>query len=125
MATTDGSILMYITDENKRRQIETLCTKLSIKTKQLKPADLNKTIGNLAGIRGISGQKNVKVPFGYTLPEIIIFSGIIDNKLDKFLEQYRNEGIDIVELKAIVTPTNITWTLYELVQELKAHQYEN
>ena len=110
---------MYIKNESKRKQIETLCDKMAIAVQQLKPADLNKTIGSLAGIKGINGSKSVNVPFGYMLPELMIFSGINDKKLDSFLENYRNEAIDTVGLKAVVTTNNINWTLYELIQELK------
>ena len=119
MISTDGIILMYIKNESNRKQIETLCDKMAIAVKQLKPADLNKTIGSLAGIKGINGSKSVNVPFGYMLPDLMIFSGINDKKLDSFLENYRNEAIDTVGLKAVVTTNNINWTLYELIQELK------
>ena len=52
---------MYIKNESKRKQIETLCDKMAIAVKQLKPADLNKTIGSLAGIKGINGSKSVEL----------------------------------------------------------------
>ena len=119
MVLANRTILMYIANESKRKQIEALCARLSITAKQLKPSDMNNTVGGLVGIKGIGGQKNINIPFGYMLPELMIFSGIDDKKLDVFLESYRNEGIEKVELKAIVTPHNIKWTLYELVQELK------
>lgn len=119
MASANGMILMYVANESKRKQIEALCTELSITSKKLKPSDMNKTVGGIIGIKGLKDRKNISIPLGYMFPELIVFSGIDDKKLDVFLESYRNEGIEKVELKAIVTPHNIKWTLYELVQELK------
>lgn len=38
--------------------------------------------------------------------------------LDMFLKRYKDMGIEPVKLKAVVTATNISWNVYELVTEL-------
>ena len=58
------------------------------------------------------------VPTGYSLPELIIFSGLKDNKLDEFLAEYKKMGIAPIGLKAVVTIHNVNWTMYELAEEL-------
>lgn len=57
----------------------------------------------------------MKAPSGYKLPDIIIFSGLADETLDMFLAEYKAEGIEPVEIKAVITQTNIAWSVYELI----------
>lgn len=52
------------------------------------------------------------------MPELLIFSGLADGKLDEFLAEYRKKGIEPVSLKAVITAHNISWTVYQLVSEL-------
>ena len=49
----------------------------------------------------------------------MLFQGLADKEVHRFLEMYRAEGIPTVDLKAVVTPWNLTWTLYELAEHLK------
>ena len=38
--------------------------------------------------------------------------------LDRFLEAYRTGGLEKIKRKAVITPTNLGWTLYELAEQL-------
>ncbi len=67
-----------------------------------------------AGSDGIAERS----PAGYRQPEIMVFSGISSEGLDMFLGAWRMAGIAPVPLKAILTPYNYTWTVYQLTQEL-------
>lgn len=116
-------VLYFIADSRKEKQITKLCRKLGIRLKGLKPEDSNTEIGALAGItRTDAGSAPVRshasAPVGYVLPELLIFSGLSDESLDVFLAEYKKAGIEPVGLKAIVTPHNLTWTVYELTAEL-------
>lgn len=123
--TQNGRILYYVHDEKKKIQMEVLCMSMSVATKQLKPLDLNTPVGVLAGLKGIappdlSGEE--KAPAIFCMPEIIIFSGIADKRLDEFLFSYKKIGLTPTNLKAVVTPNNINWTLYHLIRELSAER---
>ena len=74
---------------------------------------------------GASAEKNGEapsrengVPADYKQPEVMVFSGITDTQLDMFLHGYKMGGISPIYLKAILTPYNYTWSLYQLTQEL-------
>ena len=112
-------VLYFIADSKKDKQVAKLCRRLGIRMKGLKPEDGDREIGALAGItRSASARNHGTMPAGYALPELLIFSGLPGEGLDAFLAEYKKAGIEPVGLKAIVTPHNLTWTVYELTAEL-------
>ncbi len=114
-------ILYYVQDEKKKIQMEVLGMSMSIATKQLKPSDLDTQVGTLAGLKGappLDIPQEEKAPAIFCMPEIIIFSGIPDKKLDEFLFSYKKVGLSPTKLKAVITPKNVSWTLYHLIGEL-------
>lgn len=136
-------VLYYTEDKGKAQQIEMLCGQLSFKTKRLRGSDAGTPVGKLAGMSmksekispagmsikaekaGAADEKNGEapsrgncVPADYKQPEVMVFSGITDTQLDMFLHGYKMGGISPIYLKAILTPYNYTWSLYQLTQEL-------
>lgn len=120
-------LIMYkINETSKEKQVVNLCRKLGLKTRKLKDSDAKITVGTLTGNSKINASPdnqmlntaNQNVPMGYSLPELIVFSGLKDNKLDEFLAEYKKMGISPIVLKAVVTIHNVNWTMYELAEEL-------
>lgn len=111
-------VIYHIKDQKKEKKFIELCKRLQLYTRKIKPHDVNSSVGTLAGFPGMTAKKEKKAPAGYELPELLVFSGMSDKKLDEFLAEYRREGIDTINLKAIVTAENISWSLYELTGEL-------
>lgn len=127
MKEQKSMILYYVLDEKKKIQLEVIGMSMSIETKQLKPSDLNTQVGKLIGLKEIVPLDLTKIekpPIIFCMPEIIIFSGIPNKKLDEFLLSYKNVGLTPTKLKAVVTPRNINWTLYQLIKELSAERTE-
>jgi hypothetical protein len=116
----DNSLIMYhVHDEKKKIQLEVLCLSLSIPSKELKASDLKEQVGKLAGINKVEKSANTdKIPALFSMPELILFSGVPNEKLDEFLYSYKNVGLTPTKLKAVVTPKNVSWTLYQLINEL-------
>ena len=118
-------IMYYVQDEKKKIQMEVLGMSMSITTKQLKPSDLNTQVGTLIGVKNIAlldMSQAEKAPAIFCMPEIIIFSGISDKMLDEFLFSYKKVGLTPTKLKAVVTPKNVNWTLYQLIRELSSER---
>jgi len=125
MKEQKSMILYYVLDEKKKIQLEVIGMSMSIETKQLKPSDLNTQVGKLIGLKEIVPLDLAKVekpPVIFCMPEIIIFSGIPNKRLDEFLLSYKNVGLTPTKLKAVATPRNIHWTLYQLIRELSAER---
>lgn len=123
--TQKSMILYYVQDEKKKIQMEVLGMSMSITTKQLKPSDLNTQVGVLVGLKNVAPldlSQAEKAPAIFCMPEVIIFSGLPDKKLDEFLFSYKKVGLTPTKLKAVVTPKNINWTLYQLIRELSAER---
>lgn len=121
----NGMILYYVQDEKKKIELEVIGMSMSIATKQLKPSDLNTQVGKLAGLKNITPLDLTQIekpPVIFCMPEIIIFSGILNKSLDEFLLSYKNIGIPPTKLKAVTTPKNINWTLYQLIRELSSER---
>ena len=112
-----AQVFLHIPDRNKFDRISKLCEKSGYSCRQIQNADVNRTILEL--ISGQSAGKKVSAPPLYFLPEMMIFQGLADKEVHRFLEMYRAEGLPTVDLKAVVTPWNLTWTLYELAEHLK------
>ncbi len=112
-----AQVFLHIPDKNKFDRISKLCEKCGYSCCQIQNADVNRTILEL--ISGQSAGKKVSAPQLYFLPEMMIFQGLADKEVHRFLEMYRAEGLPTVDLKAVVTPWNLTWTLYELAEHLK------
>ena len=111
-------ILYRINDPETVQRLNTLCRSLHFRTKPVTAADAGRTVGALCGRRDVP-QTAGKVPAGYSLPELLIFSELSEAALDLFLAAWRREGIPPVALKAIVTPHNAKWPLYALTDELQ------
>ncbi|MFG6367869.1 MAG: DUF3783 domain-containing protein [Lachnospiraceae bacterium] len=127
MKEYNSMILYYVQDEKKKIQLEVIGMSMSITTKQLKPSDLNTQVGKLAGVKGIVPldlTQTEKPPVIFCMPEIIIFSGVSNKKLDEFLLSYKKVGLTPTKLKAVTTPKNINWTLYQLIRELSSERVE-
>ncbi|MBQ7534374.1 MAG: DUF3783 domain-containing protein [Stomatobaculum sp.] len=128
-----AQIFTYIPDGKKKLMIKSLCEKIGFFCREIQAADVNKTILELITGRVVpdtvraaagGGQKTEEgkrtcAPPLYFLPELILFQGLADQEVHQFLDAYRAAGIPAVDLKAVVTPYNLTWTLYELAEHLK------
>ncbi len=112
-------IIYNIPKFNKEKQLVALCRELKLSTRKLKAGDANVQLSFLAGAGRINtGRENKKMAADFKIPELIIFSGMTEDMLDMFLKRYKDMGIEPVKLKAVVTATNISWNVYELVTEL-------
>lgn len=113
-------IYFYTPNETRKKQLITLFNRLSLDNAMLSPSMLGQNVGNIVGINRSS--KSGPVPPFIAMPEIILFYRLSDMELDRFLEQYKKDGIEAIPLKAIITPVNINWSLYELIENLRQEQ---
>lgn len=112
-------ILFYTTSKEKAGQVKALCEKLKIDFRRLTPGDIQQSVSAVvSGDYKLPLGKSAPLPALYVQPELMLFSGLKDKTLDRFLAEYRQAGIAPTDLKAVVTPFNCTWTLYQLTEQL-------
>ncbi len=124
----ESKIYFYTKDIIKKEQVKKISDAIDAQFIELKVSQANETIASLVGLPplSLSDNKNTNAPALWAMPEIIIFFGISDKLLDTFLAEYKKTGFEKIRLKAIVTPTNLGWTLYQLTEHLdkEARQFE-
>ena len=116
------TILTFQLQKEKENAIAEICKRLGIRLKAIPDRDYAQKLGYLAGIKGFPQEKVIfsGTPFP---AEMLVFSGMNSDQVDMFLKQYKETGLPVIGLKAIVTPYNIFWTAEMLFGELmKEHQ---
>lgn len=117
------TLIINIPDPNKKAGLENLCKKLGINIRIVKDDDADKTLISIisGGKYELNGFSKPQVNPGAAkkLPEFMIFQEFEEDALQEFLQNYRATGLERIPLKAVVTPYNISWTLYDLVEHLK------
>ncbi len=110
-----GKILYYIREREKEKQLTELCGELKLASQKIEEKELGCTLSEL-----LSGKAKGKcsVSAMYIQPEILIFCGMQEKELDSFLEKYREKKLSPIKLKAVVTPFNCGWSIYQLTGEL-------
>ncbi|MCR5420945.1 MAG: DUF3783 domain-containing protein [Lachnospiraceae bacterium] len=110
-------IIFHLCTEKKEKEVERIAGEIGHGILKTGYGDLNKVLLGLCENKSL--HKDIKLPLLYNMPEVLIFYKTEDEELDRFLDMYRETGLEGIKLKSIITPTNINWTLYELIEELK------
>ena len=110
-------IVMHVGDAKKAEGIQKIAKDLGEKVLSIGGKDLDRTLISFS--MGKEMRKNMKLPPLYAMPELLLFVGMADAKLDLFLEKYRNAGLAPIALKAVSTKHNAQWTVYELIGRLQ------
>jgi len=108
---------MHIVDKDKGEAVRNIARKLNEEIKIIGYKELNRTISGLA--LGRVATKSINLPQLYQMPELLVFIGVDDGKLDVFLDEYKKTGMEPVKLKAVATAHNVDWSIYELIEHLK------
>ena len=115
-----GKVLLFHVHLFKANQILALCKKTNHTAQLVTKAEYGKSIGALAGIMGMDKKKGGSgKEFDH---EMMVFSEMDSKTLDDFLVEYKKAGIAPIKRKAIITPSNVSWTAEELYEELDEHE---
>jgi hypothetical protein len=111
-------ILMFSLKGEKKKAVAALTRELGFEPVICLRGQLSERLAVIAG--------NTLIPptgrqyFGEGLPsEMLVFSGLTDSELDKFLKLFKERQLPQIEHKAVITPTNSMWTPVELFEELE------
>lgn len=110
-------IIMHVKSAEKAKAIQEIAKQLGEGILQIGSRELNRTLIGLYTGKAIT--RNVTLPPLYNIPDLLIFAGMSEAKLDRFLEDYGAIGLEPVALKAVSTLHNSNWTVFELIQRLQ------
>jgi len=122
-----GTILLFNVNKGKKKKIELIAWKLRHEVKQIERKDLQKTLGSLVGIPSFGkqnppGMAETKNEYSLSMNrEMMVFSGLDSDALDEFLDEFKNAGLDSIQMKAVITESNVFWTAQKLYSELEEH----
>lgn len=119
---TAPAVLLYNFSRDKRTEaIEAFLSSVGVRFSHVPVTDFNRRIGALLSLPGAEmGTNSVTYPF-FT-DEMLVMSGFSQDMLQDFLSFFREKQLRRVALKAMLTPTNASWSGAELVRHLKQEQ---
>ena len=118
-------LLIHTPDREKLAALADLAAGLEMRLVPLGPDSLSRPLWELAGLpAGLfrRAQAPAPPPAMARLPEMLVLHGLTDGELDGFLAAWRRTGLPPIPLKAVTTPHNLSWTVWELARELQAER---
>lgn len=111
-------VLLYGLKENRAKEqtVQKVLQRLNMSCRILSEEMLGETLGFAAGIPGFKESSSPYMGDGFD-EEVLIMSGLTDQRLNQLLTALRNEEASI-RLKAVITPHNRGWKLCDLFGEL-------
>ena len=109
-------LIGYMIKENKIEVLSKIAYAVKATLKLYSRESAGEKIGFLAGFTGF--EKSGKIPQSINEDECLIISGFNNKSIDKLLYELRFNNITF-PLKCIVTQHNQSWTLNNLIEELK------
>lgn len=110
-------LLLFNTSDSLKQAIENLFFSQEVIVKQITKKQFGLSLGVLAGIIKSQGENVLSVGKFFS-DEMFLFVSFDQKSLSDFLTKYRNSGLLKVNLKAGLTPNNVTWSVYMLHEEL-------
>lgn len=109
-------LIGYMINESNIEKLSKIANSLKITLKLVGRESAGEKIGFLAGFNGFT--KCDKIAENIIEDECLIMSGFSNKSMDNLLLEMKSQNINI-PLKCIVTQYNQSWTLNNLIEELK------
>ncbi len=114
-------VLIYNLEAPVEAQLAALCERQGIAVKRVNPWEYGVPIGALAGIP-VGRSAAPANGTGFSDP-MLVMCHMLSPQLDAFLQGMRDERLPRIALKAVLTPSNVTWSSVRLRDEL-AREHE-
>lgn len=111
-------MLCYNLSRAKAPKLKAACIKMGIRIKEIAPEQFTLPLGHILGHAEFADAVPTEEPVFQD--ELVIFYQFTEQQLDRLLPEIRKAGG--IRLKAVVTPTNISWNACALARELIAER---
>ena len=112
------TLLTFAVPEDRLSRLRFCCMKLGILVKPVPEADYAQPLGALLGMQARTDAAPEDGPVG----EMLVMAAFDEALLNRFLAALRQLRIPPFHLKAMLTPTNVTWSAQRLYAELSAER---
>ena len=127
MAVTRGSretVLYYSPEGNKNAtKLKGVLVRMGIRIRNVSEDQLGETIGALLVLEGFKEEEHAKenIDVAETIDqEVLVMHNFSGSRLDELLLGMRRAKVQKIDLKAIVTESNVGWSFYHLYEEIGA-----
>lgn len=133
-----NEVVLYYTPQQDADTVKLkgVLVRLGIRIKNVEPGQTGRTVGSLLGLAGAAdvpggqaqvsgdgGQAQAPASDAGTTPVIsekmLVMHNFTGKRIDELLLAMRRAGVPKVELKAVVTESNASWSFYHLYEEIK------
>ena len=112
-----ATVLMYNLSPEKEIKLKNLCREMFLEAVTVEKADYGRTLG---AVLGLSEDGEIRTAEDFA-DEMLYLHDLRGGMLDLFLNRVRKKKLGVA-LKAVSTPTNLTFTSAELHRELCAER---
>ena len=132
MAVTRGSretVLYYSPAGNKNAtKLKGVLVRMGIRIRNVSEEQFGETIGSLLGLEGFQTEDGkaqtdsavTDSAVGAIDQEVLVMHNFSGSRLDELLLGMRRAKVQKIDLKAIVTESNVGWSFYHLYEEIGA-----
>lgn len=117
------TVLLYNFSDESLGKIRRALLPLKIRIKTVGVDEYSQPLGFLAGIAGIEPLTETYSGDGFK-DELMLICGLNQVKLQALLNALYKNGVGRIDLKAMLTPTNISWNSTRLYEAVKADHEE-
>lgn len=117
------SVLLYNFDKNRLQLVRKALSPLGCTVKTVLKKDYCHPIGYLVGAEGMLPGKQKYSGNGFD-DEMLVMNGFGSEMIDVLIAALKNGGVGKVDLKAVITPSNINWDSITLYNAVKADHME-
>ncbi|MCQ4021572.1 MULTISPECIES: DUF3783 domain-containing protein [unclassified Ruminococcus] len=117
------TVLLYNFSDERLAKIQRALLPLKIRIKAVSINEYSQPLGYLAGIKDIEPTDEKFSGDGFT-DELMLICGLNNTKLEALLRSLYKYGVGRIDLKAMLTPTNISWNSTQLYKAVKADHEE-
>lgn len=109
-----ATMLVFNMEGPRRAKLNMICMRHKIRIRAVEKEEFGLTLGALCGKMPAEGAAEV-TPFD---EEMIVMADFTTTLANAFLMSWRQAKQAPIRLKAVLTPTNVTWNAVELYKEL-------
>lgn len=121
--------VLYYTPENNINvtKLKGVLVRMGIRIKNVAPEQVKDSVGSLLGFaeyekndgQGVLKEEWEEGDFPRITEEMLVMHNFSSRRLDELLLNLRKAGVPKIDLKAVVTESNVAWTFYQLYEEIK------
>lgn len=107
------TVLLYRLNEGESAELQRILAQHRVLAREIPEESLGQTVAAF-----LVKEEAVRGEGKPCADAVMLFSGVAANKQQELLRALRGEGVGRDVIKAVVTPTNRSWTFEKLFQEL-------